>query len=74
MGPTALLLTDGVRAVILDDAGTRCLPSGVALSLLLLAQTIVMADDALDAQEIEGMRRCRVQASSSSLSEITPIH
>ncbi|MFD1733803.1 hypothetical protein ACFSC4_27730 [Deinococcus malanensis] len=28
VGPSKLLLTDGERAVILDDAGTRCLPSG----------------------------------------------
>ncbi|MFC4427110.1 hypothetical protein [Deinococcus navajonensis] len=74
VGPSALLLTDGDRAVILDDAGTRRVPPGVARSLLLLAQTVVMADDALDAQEIDRMRRSRVQASSSSLSEITPVH
>lgn len=73
VGPGLLILTDGQQGVILREEGRRCLPRSICTSLLLLAQTIVMADHALDARELESLRDQRTQATSTSLSEIDPI-
>lgn len=73
VGPTVLILTDGRRGVVLDASGTRALKSSVSASLLLLTQTIVMADDAVDAQEVGRLRQQRIESTSTSLSEIKPV-
>jgi len=73
VGAGLLILTDGQQGVILREEGRRCLPRSICTSLLLLAQTIVMADHALDARELESLRDQRTQATSTSLSEIDPI-
>lgn len=73
VGPGALILTDGRRGVVLTSPGTRALASGTSASLLLLAQTIVMADHAVDAQELGRLRQQRIESTSTSLSEIDPI-
>lgn len=73
VGPGLLILTDGQQGVVLRGEGQRCLPRAICTSLLLLAQTIVMADDALDARELDTLRQQRTQATSTSLSEIDPI-
>ena len=73
VGPGLLILTDGQQGVVLREEGQRCLPRAICTSLLLLAQTIVMADNALDAQELDTLRQQRTQATSTSLSEIDPI-
>lgn len=73
VGPTTLLLTDGRQGVVLGSAGTRALPGSVSASLLLLCQTIVMADDAVDAQELGKLRQQRIDSTSTSLSEIKPV-
>ncbi|GBF07954.1 hypothetical protein DAERI_200011 [Deinococcus aerius] len=74
VGPTVLILTDGGRGVVLDPSGTRPLPGSISASLLLLCQTIVMADNAVDAQELGKLRQQRIESSSTSLSEIKPVH
>lgn len=73
VGPSVLILTDGRQGVVLSASGTRPLKGGVSASLLLLSQTIVMADDAVDARELGRLREQRTEASSTSLSEIRPI-
>ncbi|SMB80232.1 hypothetical protein [Deinococcus hopiensis] len=72
-GSGLLILTDGQQGVVLREGNQRCLPRAICPSLLLLAQTIVMADDALDAREVDTLRQQRTQATSTSLSEIDPI-
>ena len=73
VGPTVLILTDGRQGVVLGDTGTRVLASSVSGSLLLLAQTIVMADNAVDTRELGRLRQQRIESNSTSLSEIKPI-
>ncbi|BDP44183.1 hypothetical protein DAETH_41520 (plasmid) [Deinococcus aetherius] len=73
VGPTVLILTDGRRGVVLDDSGTQLLKSSVSASLLLLCQTIVLADNAVDAQEVGRLRQQRIESTSTSLSEIKPV-
>lgn len=73
VGPTVLILTDGRQGVVLGDSGARVLTGSVSGSLLLLAQTIVMADDAVDARELGRLRQQRIESNSTSLSEIKPI-
>ncbi|WP_034388790.1 hypothetical protein [Deinococcus sp. YIM 77859] len=73
VGPTVLILSDGRRGVVLSERGTRPLGSSVAASLLLLAQTIVLADHALDSREVSELRQQRIESSSTSLSEIKPV-
>lgn len=73
VGPTTLLLTDGRQGVVLARPGLRPLPGSVSASLLLLCQTIVMADGAVDAQELGKLRQQRIDSTSTSLSEIKPV-
>ena len=73
VGPTTLLLTDGRQGVVLGRSGLRALPGSVSASLLLLCQTIVMADYAVDAQELGTLRQQRIESTSTSLSEIEPL-
>ena len=73
VGPGILMLTDGQQGIILREDQIRCLSESICASLLLLAQTIVMADDALDACEVSELRRQRTEATSTSLSEIKPV-
>ncbi|WP_216326757.1 hypothetical protein [Deinococcus aestuarii] len=73
VGPTVLILTDGRQGVVVSAQGTRSLKSSVSASLLLLAQTIVLADDAVDAQEVGRLREQRIESTSTSLSEIKPV-
>ncbi|MDL2345320.1 hypothetical protein QOL99_14350 [Deinococcus sp. MIMF12] len=73
VGPHVLILTDGRRGVVLTDQGTRELGGSVSASMLLLCQTIVMADHAVDAQELGTLRQQRIESTSTSLSEIEPL-
>lgn len=70
VGPSVLILTDGQRGVLLRPTGTRLLPGSTSASLMLLCQTIVLADHALDAQELGQLRQQRIESTSTSLSEI----
>ena len=58
---------------MLGGSGTRILTGSMSASLLLLAQTIVMADHAVDAQELGKLRQQRIESTSTSLSEIKPV-
>ncbi|GMA14284.1 hypothetical protein E5F05_02360 (plasmid) [Deinococcus metallilatus] len=73
VGPTVLILTDGDQGALLSPAGTRRLTGSLSASLLLLCQTIVMADSALDGQELGRLRQQRIESTSTSLSEIKPV-
>ncbi|MCP2014599.1 hypothetical protein L1280_001750 [Deinococcus sp. HSC-46F16] len=73
VGPHVLILTDGRRGVVLTPEGTRVLGGSVSASMLLLCQTIVMADHAVDAQELGALRQQRIESTSTSLSEIEPL-
>ncbi|WP_027460659.1 hypothetical protein [Deinococcus murrayi] len=73
VGPQVLILTDGQRGVVLTPEGHRVLGASVSASLLLLCQTIVMADHAVDAQELGTLRQQRIESTSTSLSEIEPL-
>lgn len=73
VGPQVLILTDGRAGVVLRDEGVRALTASVCPSMLLLCETIVMAQTALDRQGIEQLQRQRAQAASTSLSEIEKI-
>ncbi|MPY66383.1 hypothetical protein F8S09_06670 [Deinococcus sp. SDU3-2] len=73
VGPHVLILTDGRRGVVLTAEGTRVLKASVSASMLLLCQTIVMADHAVDAQELGTLRQQRIESTSTSLSEIEPL-
>ncbi|MEF2277515.1 hypothetical protein V3W47_04330 [Deinococcus sp. YIM 134068] len=73
VGPTVLILTDGRRGVAVRAGSLRRLPGGTSASLLLLCQTIVMADGAVDAQELGKLRQQRIESTSTSLSEIKPV-
>lgn len=70
VGPTVLILTDGSRGVVLSAAGTRPLSSSVSGSLMLLCQTIVLAQDALDSRTMGDLRQQRIESASTSMSEI----
>lgn len=73
VGPHVLILTDGRRGVVVTAEGTRVLGGSVSASMLLLCQTIVMADHAVDAQELGTLRQQRIESTSTSLSEIEPL-
>lgn len=73
VGPQVLILTDGQRGVVLTPEGQRGLGASVSASMLLLCQTIVMADHAVDAQELGTLRQQRIESTSTSLSEIEPL-
>lgn len=73
VGPHVLILTDGRHGVVLTAQGTRGLGGSVSASMLLLCQTIVMADHAVDAQELGTLRQQRIESTSTSLSEIEPL-
>jgi len=70
VGPTVLILTDGQRGVVVSAGGTRALSSSVSASLLLLCQTIVMAQNALNEREMGTLRQQRIESASTSMSEI----
>lgn len=74
VGPSVLILTDGQRGVVLGERDTRTLSSSVSGSLMLLCQTIVLAEHALNEREMQHLREQRLQSASTSLSEIDPIH
>lgn len=73
VGPEVLVLTDGRTGAVLRDSGTQCLPASVCASMMLLCETIVMAHTALDQEELLKLQRQRVDATSTSLSEIDRI-
>ncbi|THF88743.1 hypothetical protein E7T09_06075 [Deinococcus sp. KSM4-11] len=73
VGPEVLVLTDGRSGVVLRQSGTQCLPGSVSASMMLLCETIVMAHTALDQDELLKLQRQRVDATSTSLSEIDRI-
>ena len=68
-----LILTDGQHGVILYPDHVRALPASTSGSMMLLCQTIVMAQNAVDAKEIGQLRQQRIDSTSTSLSEIEPI-
>ena len=73
VGPSALILTDGRMGAVLRREGVQCLPASVCASMMLLCETIVMAHTALDTHEMQKLQRQRVEATSTSLSEIDRI-
>ncbi len=73
VSPSVLILTDGQQGVILQKDQARALPSSTSGSLMLLGQTIVMAQNAVDAQEVGQLRQQRIDSTSTSLSEIEVI-
>lgn len=68
--PSVLILTDGRRGVVLRVSGAKALPSSTSASIMLLCQTIVMAQHAVDAQELKKLQDQRIASTSTSLSEI----
>lgn len=70
VGPSVLILTDGTHGLVLRERVVRPLTMSVSSSLLLLCQTIVMAQHAVDRQELGQLRQQRIESSSTSLSEI----
>lgn len=70
VSPSVLILTDGQQGVILHADHTRALPTSTAGSLMLLCQTIVMAQNAVDAKELSQLQQQRIESTSTSLSEI----
>lgn len=73
VSPAVLILTDGNQGVILQQDHARALPSSTSGSLMLLCQTIVMAQNAVDAKEVGQLRQQRIDSTSTSLSEIEVI-
>lgn len=73
VGPHVLILTDGEQGVLLRAGRLRVLTSSVSASLLLLCQTIVMAQHSLDGKVVGQARTQRIESASTSLSEIDPI-
>ncbi|MFB9993299.1 hypothetical protein ACFFLM_15100 [Deinococcus oregonensis] len=73
VGPHILILTDGQQGVILGAAGARVLGRSMGGSLMLLCQTIVMAEHAVNAQDLGSLRQQRIESASTTLSEIQPI-
>ena len=74
VGPTVLILTDGRQGVVLGQQDTRVLNSSVSGSLMLLCQTIVLAEHALNERDMRQLQEQRLESASTSLSEIDPIH
>ncbi|UBV44897.1 hypothetical protein LAJ19_19095 (plasmid) [Deinococcus taeanensis] len=70
VGPTVLLLTDGRQGVVIGERDTRALSASVSASVMLLCQTIVMAQHALDERDVNDLRKQRVESTSTSMSEI----
>ena len=68
--PSVLILTDGKRGVVLRASGATALPGSTSASIMLLCQTIVMAQHAVDAQELKKLQDQRIASTSTSLSEI----
>lgn len=73
VGPEVILLVDSREGVVLRGDSAACLPASVCGSLVLLCQTIVMAQSAVDAQELQKLQQQRIESTSTSLSEIEPI-
>lgn len=73
VSPNVLILTEGQHGFIFREGGVSILPVSTSSSLLLLAQTIVMAQTALDTREVGRLREQRIEATSTSLSEIEPV-
>ncbi|MDV6375439.1 hypothetical protein [Deinococcus arenicola] len=73
VGPHVLILTDGEQGVLLRTGQLRVLTPSVSASLLLLCQTIVMAQHSLDGKVVGQARTQRIESASTSLSEIDPI-
>lgn len=73
VGPHVLILTDGEQGVLLRGGRLRVLAPSVSASLLLLCQTIVMAQHSLDGKIVGQARTQRIESASTSLSEIDPI-
>lgn len=68
--PSVIILTDGRRGVALRASGAKALPASTCASLTLLCQTIVMAQNAVDVQELRKLQDQRIASTSTSLSEI----
>lgn len=73
VGPHVLILTDGQQGVIFEAAGVRVMARSMSGSLMLLCQTIVMAEHAVNAQDLGNLRQQRIESASTTLSEIQPI-
>lgn len=73
VGPRVLILTDGQRGVMLSAQGVRVLGGSMSGSLMLLCQTIVMTEHAVNAQDLGNLRQQRTESASTTLSEIQPI-
>ncbi|WP_189073002.1 hypothetical protein [Deinococcus sedimenti] len=73
VGPSVLILTDGRQGVVLSERDTRTLSSSVSGSVMLLCQTIVLAEHALNERDMQDLREQRLQSASTSMSEIDPI-
>ncbi|RJF69439.1 hypothetical protein D3875_21065 [Deinococcus cavernae] len=65
-----LILTEATRGVVLRESGAKALPRSTSASIMLLCQTIVMAQNAVDAQELKKLQDQRIASTSTSLSEI----
>ncbi|RJF69080.1 hypothetical protein D3875_22425 [Deinococcus cavernae] len=68
--PSVLILTEATRGVVLRESGAKALPRSTSASIMLLCQTIVMAQNAVDAQELKKLQDQRIASTSTSLSEI----
>lgn len=73
LSPNALILTDGEHGFILREQTTQPFDTDTAGSLLLLAQTLVLAQTALDTRELSKIREQRIDSTSTSLSEMEPL-
>ncbi len=73
VGPTVCILVTGEQGVVLRAQAGRVLPISVCGSLLLLSQTIVMAQNAVNAKELQSLQQQRIESTSTSLSAIQPI-
>lgn len=73
VGQNILILTDGQSGMLLSEQNHTTLPRSSAASLMLLCQTIVMAQSSVNAKELQKLTRERLTSSSTSLSEIKPI-
>lgn len=68
--PSVLILVESQRGVVLRASGAKALPASTSASLMLLCQTIVMAQNAVDVQELNKLQQQRIASTSTSLSEI----
>lgn len=76
ISPNIIILTDGCEGLMLregEERVIRILHKSISSSLLLLGQTIIMANTALDTRELNKLREQRIDSTSTSLSEIEPI-